>query len=435
MSLSGGHQWPRGPRNALHDAASHGVVACIVSMLSSGSFDIDEGDPQGFTPLMCAAFGGHALVTRILLNKRANVFIKEDQGATALFFSVQLGYLDVTNLLVQSGSDLEARNNFGYTPLHRAAVAGHTEVARVLIQAGSNPNCRGPSGSTPLWGAALQGHKDIAMLLLRAKANPLLATKNGNGGAALPLDVAAQHGHTDVVLELIERVGIEGCGGASGGIDALCFAGKFEQVGVMAILTDAGVADTGEALCVVAESGCEGSVEFLLQEQQRKEWATSCTTSYVDAGGPFRDRKHCRTPLGCSIDACSPRVARRLLDAGADTARGVHDSIKVVSATSKDTPLAYTIRSIGELTADGRDAHEDKLHKLEAIRRLLLQVDAVHAISWLWLRDTSSAGANDAEGTTRTKMTPAAGTQLRLMLPIVRRRSRRPGVLLAALWR
>lgn len=200
----------------------------------------------------------------------------------------------------------------------------------------------------------------------------------------------------------------------------------------MAILTDVGVVDTGDALCSAAVNGREGSANFLLQQQQqRKKWATHCKGSYAHAAIGY----HGRTPMSCSIDACSPRVARRLLDAGVDTTMGVHISYKVGSVTYNETPLTYTTRSIGKLTADGKDSNEEKLQKLEAIRRLLLQVGAVHAVSWLWLGDVSSIDANGAERTRQAKMPPTAGTVLRLMLPILRRRARRPGVLLAALWR
>lgn len=397
-------------------------------MLSSGSFDIDGGDPRGFMPLMCAAFAGHASVCRILVNKGANVFIKEDQGATALFFSVQQGHLEVTKLLVQAGSELELRTKLGYTPLHKAAVKGHTEEARVLVGAGANSNCRGPSETTPLWAAAFQGHKDVVTLLLRANANPLLGSERAGEFASLPLDVAAQNRHTDVVIDLIQQVGIEGCGGVSGGINALCMAAKNGHVGIMVILTDAGVVDTGEALCVAAESALEESVKFLLQKQQQKGWASPARGGYVNATVTGR------TPLGCSIDACSPRVARCMLDAGADTTWRVLHSTKV-RFKSDETPLAYTVDFMRELTDEGKDANEEKLHKLEAIRRMLLQVDAVHAVSWLWLTNASSVGADGAERTRRTKTTLAAGTPLTPTLPILRWRAGRRGVLLAALWR
>lgn len=43
------------PGNDLHDAAIDGSVRRAKKILLSGSIDINEGDPDGWTPLMCAA--------------------------------------------------------------------------------------------------------------------------------------------------------------------------------------------------------------------------------------------------------------------------------------------------------------------------------------------------------------------------------------------
>eukprot|EP00752_Nemacystus_decipiens_P007967 g7120.t1 len=422
------HQRPRGPSTALHDAANFGSAMGTVALLSSGSIDIDQGDPKGFTPLMSAAFAGHSSVVRILLSRGANVFLQEDQGATALFCAVQQGHLDATKLLVKAGSDLNARNNVDQTPLFKAAVKGYTEVSRVLIEAGASINNRGPYGVTPLWAAAHGGHKDVVAMLLHAKADPLLAADENEKIVPLPLDAAAQHGHVATVLELIQHVGIEGCRGNNIVTNALCLAAESGHVDVMAALMDAGMADSGLALCRAAEFGREGSVKFLLQEEERKGWE-STQGGYLHAVG----RAFGRTPLSCGVDGCSPRVVRRLLDAGVDANTGVHASVNV--GTCADTILDYTVDFISELTAGGEDANEDRLHKLEEIRRMLLQAEAVHAASWLWLRDGASYWADGVERTRQIETTSAAGGPLELTLPILRRRAGRRGVLVAALRR
>lgn len=69
---------------------------------------------------------------------------------------------------------------------------------------------------------------------------------------------------------------------------------------------------------------------------------------------------------------------------------------------------------------------------LEGIWRLLLQVEAVRAVSWLWPSDVPFTVHVAAEGTSKTTTTSVA---LIRMLPILRRRSRRPRALLAGLFR
>lgn len=85
----------------------------------------------------------------------------------------------------------------------------------------------------------------------------------------VPLDAAARRGHLEVVRELIRGHGIEGCGGASGGVFALGTAAEAQRVEVMELLTSAGVVDTGRVLQDAATLGRESSVKVLLQQWKR----------------------------------------------------------------------------------------------------------------------------------------------------------------------
>ena len=73
---------------------------------------------------------------------------------------------------------------------------------------------------------------------LRAEANILLAgTHRESALPFLPLDIAALlGGHSEVVRELVQQVGIEGFGGESDGVDALCAAATNQRVDIMAVL-------------------------------------------------------------------------------------------------------------------------------------------------------------------------------------------------------
>lgn len=86
MLRSRRRQGPRGSAHALHHAAHLGSMERTVALLSSGSIDINQGDSQEFTPLMLAAFAGHASVNKILLNKDANVFTMNDQRGYGVIF-------------------------------------------------------------------------------------------------------------------------------------------------------------------------------------------------------------------------------------------------------------------------------------------------------------------------------------------------------------
>ncbi len=401
-----------------------------MALLSDGSIHIDQGNMNGGTPLMIASFKGHSGAVRILLKKGANVSIPADYGLTALHISAKQGHLAVSRMLVEAGADLEAAtSDLGDTPLHMAAERGHHEVMSMLIEAGANPDHRRWEGATPLFMAAQNGHTKAVKVLLRAKADPLLPSASSTAQHwtssraqhIVPLDVAAKIGNSEVVRELLQKVGIEGCGGVGGGVYALCLATTEQHLDIMALLTDAGVVDNGISLAAATEGGQETSVKFLLQQNKGD--------AYVNSRGG--------TPLLLAlgfggISSPSPRMVRLLVEAGVDTTSAVRVTNTRVEVGVNGTPLVVVSHVLREKKIAGKDATEEQLHRLEGIRRLLLRVEAVHAVSFLWPVGIPSMIGTAEEGTNRKK---SASTPLRMVLPILRRRARRPRVLLAALVR
>ncbi|CAN0135695.1 unnamed protein product [Pylaiella littoralis] len=412
---------PRGPMNELHGAALCGSVKRVEAILSSASIPIDQGDPRGGTPLMYATLKDHAPVVRVLLAEGAGASIVDDTGSTALHISAMYGHLAVAKMLVEARVGLDPTTSDGTTPLHLAAQRGHVDVVTMLIDAGANVDSRMLDGATPLYLAAGRGHANAIRVLLRAKANPLLTSFLG--GAFVPLDMAAQDGHTEVVRELVQQVGIKGCGGRSGGAEALRLAAEEQHMGIMAILTEAGVRDTrtAAALSGATEYGRTAAVKFLLCQQK-----TSAQSAYVNARDP-----NGASPLLSSIAGCrpsSPRIVRLLIDAGAGLTSFQNMGNCVGWGRS---PLELTTCMLRDKIVEETRATEEQLQTLEAIRSLLLRVEAVYAVSWLWPSDVRPTG-QAAEGTSGTK-TPSA--QLRMMLPVLRRRSESRGMLAATLVR
>lgn len=358
---------------------------------------------------MLAASDGFSRVVKVLLSRGANVAIEGDYGFTALLLAASDGYLDVCKMLVKAGSDLEvATATMGSTPLHLAGEGGNVELMRVFLEAGANVDTRRPDGASVLFTASEKGHLDAVRELLRSKANALLfRTDRQTGATYVPLDTAAQNGHSGVARELVRRRGIEGCGGESGGVNALRLAARGQHLDIMSALTDAGVVDTGEALSNAAECGREGSVLFLLRQRRRQGGALILRNARTaGAGTPYvetNDSLTGTTPLFMCIAFCAsnaPRVARLLIDAGADTTSAVR--IRHVPGAS-DTPLALTERYLSARNVNGRPATAEQMCKLEAIRRLLLQVPAVRAVSWLWPVDAN------ADAPAPAAVSPAAG--------------------------
>ncbi|CAM9604061.1 unnamed protein product [Ectocarpus fasciculatus] len=81
---------------------------------------------------------------------------------------------------------------------------GSSEAVRASIEAGANPDRRTPTGLTPPQVVAGSGRLDTIREMLRGKANPLLECEPRPtvGCGFVPLNIAAQSGHSDIVREL-----------------------------------------------------------------------------------------------------------------------------------------------------------------------------------------------------------------------------------------
>ena len=383
----------RGPLNELHFAAHTGSTDRTRALLSIGRINIDQGDPTGWTPLMFAARGNRSDVARILLSSGASVSMPKNGGTTALHLSAINGHIAVTLVLIKAGADLHASDCHGATPLHLAAQLGHPGVLVALIEAGADVNTRSEDGRTPLFVAALNGRLDCVKALLSVKADPLLATSllgqaaSSTTPSMVPLHAAACEGHSDVVRELISQVKVEGCGGESGGANALAAAARNQHLETMVLLTDAGVVDAGTALSNASGCGQESAVKFLLEHRRMEDFPTTILADYVN----FRDPSGF-TPLFRTIDGSldeegvpnliSIKVARLLIDAGADAT----SAVRVTNGPGgdmyfNDTLLAFTINSLRTKRVGGaRDARDEQMKRLEAIRRLLLRVQCMPSL-------------------------------------------------------
>jgi ankyrin repeat protein len=100
-------------------------------------------DPNGWTPLHCAAMNGHTAI----------VLYEIDNGIV----------VDQTNMYD------------GRTPLHCAATNGHMDTVRYLVEAGANVFFKDNYGCTPMYYAQKNKKYEVADFLRHSEFYPALA--------------------------------------------------------------------------------------------------------------------------------------------------------------------------------------------------------------------------------------------------------------------
>jgi len=149
---------------ALFHAAEGGRYSIAKMLLDAGA-QVDLGKEDGWTPLQGAVFNYHSKVTRLLIERGADVNRRnaELKKYTALHVAIasKKPNVEVVKMLAERG-DLDVKNKNGATPLHLAAMWGHAEVAKVLIAKGASMKIANNKGRQPLEVAARYGHDELA---------------------------------------------------------------------------------------------------------------------------------------------------------------------------------------------------------------------------------------------------------------------------------
>ncbi|CAB1102521.1 unnamed protein product [Ectocarpus sp. CCAP 1310/34] len=180
------------------------------------------------------------------------------------------GRLKVAQMFLNEGADVNATDAKDLTPLHHASARGRKALMQHFLRRGAKIDAQARDGATPLMVVTAQQLVSIQILHGGGGANALLPKidpESRNGKSVLPLEDAAEHGNLDIVHELVQLFGIEGCGGPSGGVGALANAAEFGHVGIVALLLDAGVVDTGETLALANDSGNSAVMKILGQRR------------------------------------------------------------------------------------------------------------------------------------------------------------------------
>lgn len=114
--------------SALMLAALGGNLQSVTVLVSAGA----EIDPEGWTPLIYAAFAGHADVVRYLLTKDVDVDAQSENGISALMAASRNGHLEIVDMLLAKDAEIGLVSQDNLTAADMALAAGYSGIVRLL---------------------------------------------------------------------------------------------------------------------------------------------------------------------------------------------------------------------------------------------------------------------------------------------------------------
>ncbi|KAL7920173.1 hypothetical protein ACQKWADRAFT_322360 [Trichoderma austrokoningii] len=164
---------------ALHMAARRGNVEIAQLLIDNGAdinaaANIPPSKDFGTTALHWAAKSGDEKMVELLLRNNADMDLQRRDGKTALFLTVLYGHVGVVRLLVNKGANMELKNE-DFAPLGMAALMGDEAAAEILIEGGAELSTAAPEDSL-LMCAAVGGNAVVARRLLEKGVDVNIAT-------------------------------------------------------------------------------------------------------------------------------------------------------------------------------------------------------------------------------------------------------------------
>jgi ankyrin repeat protein len=205
-------------KNALFQAAAHGTGSDVAMLLSLSfavendegdirTFDVNDEDKEGDSPLLLACRSGNLEIAEILVVAGAGVSAANYRGDTPLLAAVGAGKLKLAEMLVSKGADVNDKDSQGNSPLLLACRSGNLEIPEILVCAGAGVSATNYRGDTPLLAAVGAGKVELAEMLVRKGAD--VNVINGDGASALHLGIASDSARSFEMFETLLKAGAD----------------------------------------------------------------------------------------------------------------------------------------------------------------------------------------------------------------------------------
>ena len=261
----------------LYRAAALDLEQLNAALFDQGLIVLDYLDQMSFSSLHIAVKKNAPNLALLLLQRRANLNLKDDIGKTPLHLAVYYGIEEMVKLLLNWGADTEIEDMRGSTPIQIASSSRRNEsILLLLIDKGADIETRDSEGQTPLGKAIDSDSPSSTQILIRHGADVNAKSSRRYDRGTLLFEAVKQKKEWAVKL-LLEK-------GANP--QAVDFMGR-------------------QALCYAVEAGQESMVKVLL-----------------DYGGiqhVIADPLHKTTLLHLAVREENLTIVEMVLKAGADT--------------------------------------------------------------------------------------------------------------------
>jgi ankyrin repeat protein len=210
-------------RTLLHLAALEGKRSAVTAVLGAGA-EVNAKDKAGRTPLdlaltrpdskshvesaegliLAGGYSDHPIFAGFAPAARSsNYNIRTANGGAGLYhLAAQGGYTGFISFLIDKRAEVNIKNAAGATPLHEAARTGNIPVMEMLIAAGADVNAQDAKGNTAMHIAVpSQVHREALALLLANRANPNLRDEHGESPLHILITLNRSPGIIAMLLE------------------------------------------------------------------------------------------------------------------------------------------------------------------------------------------------------------------------------------------
>ena len=153
-------------------------------------------NPEADRALIDASKVGNIEMLNLAISDWGNVDAKGGKlMATPLHYSTVHGHTPIVERLLDKGADVKVKDAHGETPLHDAATFGRIEIVKMLLAHKADVNAVTPEKKTPL---------DYAIEANAENITDLLKQNGGKTGSELSIHVAAQRSDNEAIQQHLD---------------------------------------------------------------------------------------------------------------------------------------------------------------------------------------------------------------------------------------